>query len=308
MCLFMYKKLYKFFIILFLLFAYNAYGLTYLFSHGFADRSKQVNRYVKEYRTRRGKIKKNKFYIIDGKIKVFNYPDAACKPFVNIFKACLGQEKDLQALRRAYHQIDDDEIVLVGVSRGASTIATFMGVDKPKKIKAVVLISPFDHLINVFKPTRFSRFLYRLFKKLSCFNENGKHPIDWMCKMDKTIPIIFVCSKIDKTVPCRSTINLYRSLVTHGHKKVYLLCLPEGKHAKLLKSSCAEMFQNIVHAFYCAYNLPNNGEFACMGKKLLEKCAYFQEGHKDKDIEDMGQNGDNGLPDAFITILAYLTL
>jgi len=323
------KQCCKSFALFFLLYVGNLSALTYLFSHGFAARAKQFCNYVKEYENRRGKVKKNNFYIIDGCVKSFNYPDAAHKPFVNIFKTCLGQEKDLIALRRAYHEIHDDEIILVGVSRGASAAATFMGTDKPERVKAVILISPFDHLINVFKSTRLSQFLYRVLKKCSCFNENGKHPIDWLCKKEKNVPVIFVCSKTDKTVPCQSTISLYKSLLDAGHTNIYLLCLPEGKHAKLLKSKYAGVFQNVVHAFYDKYNFPCNEKFAAIGKRKLQSCAptvrenklllcQAAQGDSCESHTSPSLNGSHSLHDAknkeslvdlaasFITILAYL--
>ncbi|MFC1843026.1 alpha/beta hydrolase family protein [Candidatus Dependentiae bacterium] len=252
-------------------------ALTYLFSHGFADTGKQVRRYMKEYETRRGKIKTNAFYIIDGLIKTFNYPDAICKPFSNIFRTSLGQENELQALKQAFCHIQDDEgVVLVGVSRGASAAAIFMGACRPTNIKAVVLISPFAHVLDVFK----TNFFYRLFMKISNYSQNGKHPIDWLCRMDKNIPIIFVCAKTDKTVPCESTIRLYKKLVLSGYTNAYLLCLNVGKHAKLLKSKEAEKFQNVIHAFYKKYGLPHKQEFAELGQDFLARCKWCaKDGH-----------------------------
>lgn len=258
------------FIFLLVIFMAKINSVTYLFSHGFADTGRQANTYMREYRTRRNKLKTNKFYIMDGQVKTFNYPDVVCKPFPNIFQTSFGQENELAALQNAYNQIEKEEtdIILVGVSRGASAASVFMGSGECKKVKAVILISPFAHVYDVFK----TNFFYRLFIKISKYEHKGKHPIDWMPKMNKNIPALFVCSKTDKTVPCFSTIRLYKKLLSSGHKDAYLLCLDVGKHAKFLKAPEAEKFQNVTHAFYKQYGLPYNENFAIAGQQALQDC------------------------------------
>lgn len=293
----------------------NLKAVTYLYSHGFADTGRQARKYMREYTTRRGRKKTNEFYIIDGECKTFNYPDVFCKPLSNIFQTSLGQENELQALQSAYFEAieKDNNIVLIGVSRGASAAANFVGACDCKKVSAVVLISPFAHVYDVFK----TDFFYRIFGKISRFDKDGKHPIDLIEKMDKNKPILFVCSKTDKTVPCSSTIRLYRKLVSSGHNNAYLLCLETGKHAKFLKSEEAEKFQNVTHAFYRKYGLPCKQEFAEKGAKILETCCnkkfFEQEFEQELDKEDGLQNGvDNKILEeaveksakSFITVFA----
>ncbi|MFC1843028.1 prolyl oligopeptidase family serine peptidase [Candidatus Dependentiae bacterium] len=274
------KKICKLFLLLFLSYSFSAQGLTYLFSHGFADTSKQVYRYTKEYPSWLGK-KRNKYYIIDGKVKLFDYPDVICKPLPNIFKTSLGQENEIKALKKAYDEIKDDEIVLIGVSRGASAAAAFAGKYKLKKLKGVVLFSPFDTVSNVFKhhwfawalsfmPFVTNKSLYNAFKKFSSYNEKKKSPLDWISKIDKNIPVSIICSKTDSTVPYRSTVNLYKKLLESGHKNAYLLCVDSGKHARLMSSKKAPIVQNFVHAFYKKYKLHHNKVFANKGSKLLK--------------------------------------
>lgn len=242
----------------------------YLFSHGFGDTGRQANKYMREYKTRRDKLKTNKFYIIDGETKTFNYPDTVFKPLSNIFQTSLGQENELNCLRDAYNETQEKEcdVVLIGVSRGASAAATFMGACQCKRVRAVILISPFAHVCDVFK----TNFFYKLFIKLSRFSETGKHPIEWLPKIDKSVPVLLVCSETDKTVPCASTIRLYKQLVDCGHAHAYLLCLKVGRHARFLKSPEAEKFQNVTHAFYKRYGLPHNEKFALLGEPFLQGC------------------------------------
>lgn len=256
------------YIIFFGFFCVKTNAVTYLFSHGFADTGRQVRKYMREYHTRRGRAKKNNFYLIDEPVKTFNYPDVLCKPLSNVFKTSLGQENELDVLESTYSTIDDKEIVLIGVSRGASVAATYMGCRQAKKIKAVIIISPFAHVYDVFK----TNFFYKIFRKISRYTEVGKHPIDWIGKMDLRVPVMFICSKTDRTVPAFSTIRLHKKLVTSGHQHAYLLVLDTGKHAKFMKSEEAEKIQNIVHAFYKRYGLPCQENFAEKGAQFLDAC------------------------------------
>lgn len=266
----------------------KTYAVTYLFSHGFGDSELQAYRYTKEYKSLLGKTKCNSYYIIDENLKVFNYPDVigllakvpllAKIPLIN--KTSLGQQSEVDSLKKAYDEIEDNEIILVGVSRGASVAASFMGTCDTKKIKAVVLISPFDHMKSVIRHHFFSKFIskvfhcsdekkYELLQKIFNFNKNGIHPIDCVENIDKNVPVLFVCTKQDGTVPFESTVYLYQKLIDSNHSKAHLLILETGKHAQLLKSPEAEKFQNVTHAFYKTYGLPCNQDFAEKGAQYL---------------------------------------
>jgi len=279
------------FVLFVLVYNIKAHALTYLFSHGLFDSEIQAYRYTKEYQTFFGGIANNPFYIMDGDVKTFSYPDVigifSKIPFLSkiplIYKTSFGQGNELEALRSAYNQIDDDEVILVGVSRGASNILIFMGLDKPERVKGAVLISPFDLVRNVFEYHMVTwliskitccdkKTVYKWLKMITCFNEDGVHPIDLVEKIESDVPLLFVCAETDKTVPCKSTISLYEKLVDCGHKKAHLLTLESGKHGKLLYSLEAERFQNVVHAFYQKYDLPYDEKFAQLGVKDFSVC------------------------------------
>lgn len=259
---------------------------TCLFSHGFADSEKQAFKYTRVYKTWLGGDGENNYYIIDGPLKLFNYPDVLTEwipKIPNIFQTSLGQENELKALRKANNQIEDEDVVLVGVSRGAAAGAIFLGEDNPQNVKAAVLISPYDKADVVFSHHWFATLLsvipfvtndslYKLFLQISQFKENGRHPIDWVDKIDTDKAILFVCSKQDATVAYRSTVNLYKKMLEAGHENTYLLVLNSGKHAKLLKSEEADTFQNVVHAFYEHNGLPCNRAFARKGAQRFAQC------------------------------------
>jgi len=279
------------FVICAFVYNFNTYALTYLFSHGLFDSEIQAYRYTKEYKTLFGRTANNSFYIMDGDVKTFSYPDVigvfSTLPFLSkiplIYKTSFGQDNELKALRKAYNEIDDDEIILIGASRGASTASIFMGLDKPERIVGVILISPFDLVKNVFEYHVITWFLSKIFccdkktvyewlKMITSFDEDGYHPIDLVSEINEDVPVLFVCTNTDTVVPCESTINLYERLVEAGHEKTHLLVLESGKHAKLLQSKEAETFQNVVHAFYQEYNLPHDKTFAEKGIKDFSVC------------------------------------
>ncbi len=116
-----------------------------LFAHGVIDTGKQVYAYVKSYRDRKGKVHRNKKFIIEGPAATFNFPDAKW----SVWKTDLGQQRDIQALSNAYKELItkySNPIILMGLSRGASAIVTYVAQEKPKQVAALVLISPYDSI------------------------------------------------------------------------------------------------------------------------------------------------------------------
>lgn len=270
-----------FFALFFVLFAHfsKLSAVTYIFSHGSFDTGKQAETYMKEYEVMPGQKQVNKFYLMEGQVKSFNFPDAnmLCRFLPYFWNTCLGQEKELAELKKAFDQVKEteNEIVLVGLSRGASAIInlfTMLSLSDIKKIKALVLISPFAHAYDVFDRNIILKLFYFFLKLISCFKEDGLHPIDCVQKISSAIPVIFACSKVDKTVPCASTIRLHQKLVDSGHKDAYLVSLDSGSHAKFFKCEDAQRFRDIIHAFYKKYGMACNINFAFNGEKELETC------------------------------------
>jgi len=261
---------------------FKASAITYLFSHGIADSYKQAYRYVKTY-TWCGMQYENDHYIIDGKLKTFNYQDVIVGPIFNPCKSSLGQKNEIEALKKAYDQIDDDEIVLVGVSRGAAVALTFLAKHEPKKIKAVVLEAPFDDAKTVFNYCWYvkliakltcagSENLYKWFSAVSAHDQEGEKPIDLLERIKKDVPIMIWCTENDNTVSCKASVAIYKKLKKIGHKGTYLLKVKKGKHSKLLRSEEGETCQNVTHAFYKKHGLPYKDEFAKKGKQEFKNC------------------------------------
>lgn len=263
----------------------------YLFSHGLGGTHKQAYRYTKN-KQNSSKIDPNRRYIIDGNLATFDFPDATERFWrVNRANTSFGQYNEIQELVKQYNLIVKEqtescipEIILIGVSRGASAAINFAASYQCKYLKALVLESPFDsmntiiqHQISKLKLSwipgiqTISKGLTRFI--FSEYRENGLHPINTICALSKTLPVLLVCSKKDTLVPCYSTIRLYKKLKQSGHEHVHILILDHGQHAKILTQQQGTEYQNVVHAFYKKYNLPHNSHFALNGESKLKKCT-----------------------------------
>jgi len=243
---------------------------SYLFSHGFGETYRQANRYLRQYYNCLGMLRTNENYILDTPIKLFNYPDAGRPPF--LFKTSFGQKNEIDALKKAYYEMLDDNIILFGVSRGAAVAVNFAGIYRPARLKALVVEAPFDHIKNVFDthwfvntiskvPLISKPFMFKFFLWLTKYQEDGEHPIDNVGNIRHDLPVLFMCSKADGVVPYRSTVDLYKRLVANGHPNVYLVRFETGKHAKLLQSEHGQVCRDLVHVFYEKYGLPHNPAF-----------------------------------------------
>jgi len=250
----------------------------YLFSHGFGDTYRQAYKYMKQY-TWLGKTVRNKNYILGTPIKLFNYPDAIYKGMPKLTQVNLGQKGDVDALKKAYDEIQDESIVLFGTSRGASTVVNFAGIHDTYKLKAIIAECPFDHIDNVFNTHWFvmasswlvsKPHLYDFFLWITQYKKDGEHPINHVGNIDPNLPIMFICTKSDTIVPYNSTLNLYKKIIASGHKHAYIVHFERGRHSDLIRGKDAQKLRNIVHAFYAKYDLPHNQLFAQAGKWTLE--------------------------------------
>ncbi len=256
----------------------------YLFSHGLADTYKQAYKYAKTY-----KIGKNTYhnerYLIDRPFVTFNYPDA-CEGLlrVNRKETSLAQDNEIECLKSKFEktvqhakekETNNSEIVIFGLSRGASAALNLMALYNPPLVKALVLESPFDTVGSIIDNKRKQLHLewlshdageYIMETIFRRYNRNGIQPIDVVSDIRKDLPILIVCSKEDPLVPCHSSIKLYQKLKESGHSSAHLFIADHGKHSKILEAQDGDTYQAVVHAFYEKYGLPHNAEFALQGK------------------------------------------
>lgn len=254
-------------------------SIAYIFAHGLGANHTQACKLFKP---------QDKNSILCGPVGIFDFPDAKPEPdkfhkkYVN-----LGQNRDIERLSyacdRTLEATNCDGVVLAGISRGSATILNYAALNTTVPIKAIIAESPFDSLKNIVKHLlkRFHVAWVPFSKKIGMkladahfpeLDVYGLFPIDTVANIDKNIPILLIYSPKDKVIPLISSLILYVALREAGHEHVYLLELSSGDHGKLMLSSEASKYQNVVHAFYKKYNLPYNAKCALQGEALLEQC------------------------------------
>src|SRR5579872_4787818 len=124
-----------------------------LFSHGVADSYKQAFMYAKSY-IQHGTTHCNERYLFHTPYVTFNYPDATSKFYrVNWNETSFGQENEIARLHCAYQhtmkQFENCDIILWGLSRGASNQSIFAGMYPLDNVKAIVLESPYNCMAEV---------------------------------------------------------------------------------------------------------------------------------------------------------------
>ena len=219
------------------------------------------------------------FWIIKDPFYTFNFPDAA-RGFDGT-QTSLAQENEIQTLANEYEKIKHNKIVLVGMSRGASTILNFLGTRAARSVVAAVVESPFDSVIETLDtlckiagvdwiPLLIRHTSPNLF--FSKFDSKGVFPIKVAHNINKELPLLIIASLEDTLIPAANSASIYFKLRDCGHQNVYFLLLDKGSHAYLLENDDAPIYFDAVHAFYKKYDLPHNPTFALQGDLILAQC------------------------------------
>lgn len=272
----------------------------YIFAHGFGPTQKDVRIHCQTYCNN---------CVIGKRINQWNYPrntvaeDVLC-PFFNdtqnLRNSCLGQEADIAVLVKAIDgaiaQNPEHKIIGFGVSRGASTWINTIGLlaqRDPQKllhIAALVLESPFCDSRLVARSLVIDKLLYRVGldshtvvtnwiakKGLQLFfknhNPDGMQPIKSIREMwqnvPKELPIFFIHSQQDMTIPINHSRKLAKALIDAGFSNVCLAETPMGNHANLFWGKSWAIAQAYLHFFYKLNRLPNNLDTAIAGWEAL---------------------------------------
>lgn len=252
-----------------------------LFSHGILDTGKQVLKYT-------GK-QNGSPAIITAPYVTFNFPDAGEGPYgmklCKFWNCSFGQNNDVKALALAHEktskQFPNHSHILMGMSRGASVILTYMALHQPKNVRALVLESPFDtvpavldaaadHVPDLIKCQTTRAAAVSVLQNIAMeYDPSAPQPIDLIDKLPLDLPVLLISSQEDKLVPAARTFNIYQKLKNKGHQHVYLLPLAKGKHSKLLHDTDGLKYAQVVNAFYKKYDLPHDPALATQGEPLL---------------------------------------
>jgi len=256
--------------------------ILFLFSHGWKDNHCQMRFYQPDH------TRNSRPSIITTPCSTVDYPDAInrSKPLLpqlyRLQRTSLGQTHEIKTLSTGYRRcrqlMPNADIVLFGVSRGASVAVTFAGAERPDNLRALILESPFDSVESLLHHQIGRRIAGGKTGKVVCnisnalaalllrYRQDGPSPITMAKEIDKELPILIIGTNTDTSVPIECTHALYRRLVETGHTKVHLLILPSGQHARIAReSSEGQLFQQVVHAFYRTYDLPHDPTWAAAG-------------------------------------------
>jgi pimeloyl-ACP methyl ester carboxylesterase len=194
----------------------------------------------------------------------------------------LGQERDIaehyKRVALCRNENPDADIVLYGVSRGASTTFIAEARHRYKHVKALVLEGCPDAISNVVKEAHGSvvHYLYR--KAIRFITEHDPEGISALAVVDQfphDIPVLFITSEKDTVVPASCTLRLAHALANVGHPHIYCLVLKNASHEGYAFEDYhdARSYQAVVHAFYKKQSIAGYREdFAAEGAELLRKC------------------------------------
>lgn len=229
-----------------------------IFAHGLGGDASQVNWY-------NGTHEKD-FNIVGSKCISFDFPDAKNQETIN-----LAQELDVETLRGVCsNYTTTHDIVLVGLSRGASTILNYAA-RYPQGIRALVVESPFTSLDSIIYnklnqyhvgwipgATSVATWAVNTFV-FPKYDKNGMKPIDSIKILDPNIPVLFVHSSKDQLINCNNSQEMYLLRKKSGCNHVYYSELTQSPHAgyQFYKADRTK-YQGAVDAFYasCGIVLP----------------------------------------------------
>jgi len=268
-----------------------------IFCHGIVDNNSQIDNYIEKS--------------IFGRSFSFDFPDATpCrdksfaglisrasrmvgktkkKPHgknVNVDQMFLGQDQDLECLRRVVEDHPDEPIILYGASRGGAAVISYLGqAHDTSNIVAVILESPPADMLDSIE--QFSAKLgVQLSEKIfrSIFHrypKNPYRPIDAILDIEnKNLPIFITFSAEDATVNPSQSWILYQTFKAAGFTDVYINEIETGRHCHLhLKKDFKTVYCDPIKAFYQKYNL---FRFPSLNKVNLEKYQPTLEIAQDK--------------------------
>ncbi len=197
-----------------------------------------------------------------------------------VSKINIGQQEDIKCLSKTYAEhisnYKNTEVILYGASRGAAAAFNFISQFRPKYVKAVILEGIFDSIHDLLfqKVGYFNIVVENLLTLVTSYKKDGISPINNINNIPRNLPILLVTSRVDESVPCQCTINLYNALRSIGRKEVNILILDKSSHVGYICDNIQDKnnYQSVVHAFYRYYGFPHDEELAKRGYSKFKLC------------------------------------
>lgn len=142
------------------------------------------------------------------------------------------------AIRNCSRQNPEKNIVLYGVSRGASM--TFLSIatlpeEERKNVKLVILEAPFDTVPNVvnYRSGFMGPINLAILEMWTKYDPSYITPLDSVATFPLDIPVVFITSLKDRVVHHTLTQNLIDGLKKRGHPAIHHLMLTESSHTAM---------------------------------------------------------------------------
>jgi len=197
---------------------------------------------------------------------------------ININKYNLGQTDDMKTINNAYVNMvpqlsqslqslesHEDVIIGYGVSRGSAALVNWMAHNRNNKIKALILEgcpSSVDDLVKY--STGYKHYYYRMIRFLlpmfTSYRADGDQAINNVTKLPKDIPILFITSLNDKTVPASCVANLYNKMKQHGYTNIHYCVLESCDHDDYLSNNTNDR-TTYIKAVLSVYEAVNTGKW-----------------------------------------------
>jgi hypothetical protein len=182
-----------------------------------------------------------------------NGPEWNCYPS-GPQQSCLAQDSDIQVVREQVEKHAHDNIILLGVSKGAATMINTVGwfaCNSPhclNAIKAVIIDSPFSnpervaaHLVKRYLgsmgASMRSTFNFLETKMYPNYDPHGITPLKAITQqwhyVDRNMVVVFIHSQMDELISVNDSRLLYRELKKLHFANVYLIEASAGTHANV---------------------------------------------------------------------------
>lgn len=174
----------------------------------------------------------------------FNIYGTACMPHNKWSLMNIAGDEDItqcvNAIKECIKKCSQQKIVLFGCSRGASSLIvalTRLSLSEIEHINLVILEAPFASVPSLayeYSPTLAPHFL-TLLERCTLFQREQFSPLEAVAsdKFPLTLPLLFVTSEVDTTVPVLNTMQLIDVLRKRDHQELTHLKLKHSEHSMM---------------------------------------------------------------------------
>jgi len=151
-------------------------------------------------------------------------------PMMNRF--CMGQTADVNCVQNAYLKTPPNEkLVAFGVSRGVPSLINWYHTFG-QKVNGFIFEGGQSTIDNLAKHS--NTYYYDIVKKLApyvtSYDPNDLNVMENLLSLPKDVPILFIHSKNDTTVPYECGYEMYRILSNNGYDNVKFVTLKNANH------------------------------------------------------------------------------